>query len=148
MSLERFAVSGQPGIDGVLVLDCRASLGPTAFDDHSVLVAVAGLIADAIRSRRDLPRARARMHASQSVMATAPAPNPEPPPIEPQSGDTPRRSLKTMLMAVEREILIAALREADGNYSRAARALQTTPRILAYRLKRHGLHVGPRRPGP
>lgn len=148
LSLERFPVGDQPDMDGVLVLDSRASLGPAAFDDHSVIVAVAALIADAIRSRREAPHVRSRPSASQSTVSTAAAPQVQTIHADADVGPIPRRSLKAMLMSVEREILVEALRNADDNYSRAARALQTTPRILAYRLKRHGLHVGPRKPVP
>jgi Nif-specific regulatory protein len=43
-------------------------------------------------------------------------------------------------MAFEREMLIEAMKNARGNMAAAARALESTPRILAYRLKKHGLH--------
>ncbi len=56
------------------------------------------------------------------------------------SGTTRSGSLEAMMMAHEREILVEAMKDADGNMSAAARALETTPRILAYRLKKHGLH--------
>ena len=39
-----------------------------------------------------------------------------------------------------REILIEAMKNAGGNQAGAARALSTTPRILSYRLRKHGLH--------
>jgi Nif-specific regulatory protein len=55
------------------------------------------------------------------------------------SGTTKAGSLKSMMMAFEREILIEAMKNASWNQRRAARALATTPRILAYRLRRHGL---------
>ncbi|MEZ4432640.1 MAG: sigma 54-interacting transcriptional regulator [bacterium] len=56
------------------------------------------------------------------------------------SGTTRTGSLEAMMMAHEREILIEAMKDAKGNMSGAARALETTPRILAYRLKKHGLY--------
>ena len=57
------------------------------------------------------------------------------------SGTTRTGSLEAMMMAHEREILIEAMKDASGNMSAAARALETTPRILAYRLKKHELHA-------
>jgi Nif-specific regulatory protein len=58
------------------------------------------------------------------------------------SGTTKSGSLHDVMMAYEREILIEAIKNAGGNQSQAARALGTTPRILGYRLRRHGLHGG------
>ncbi len=55
------------------------------------------------------------------------------------SGTTRPGTLEEQLMAFEREILVEAMRNANGNQSQAARALGTTPRILGYRLRRHGL---------
>jgi transcriptional regulator with GAF, ATPase, and Fis domain len=48
-----------------------------------------------------------------------------------------------MMMAYEREILIEAMKNAAWSQVRAAKALSTTPRILGYRLKRHGLTKDP-----
>ncbi|HVZ33021.1 MAG TPA: helix-turn-helix domain-containing protein [Polyangiaceae bacterium] len=60
-----------------------------------------------------------------------------------KSSDTTKSgSLHDVMMAYEREILIEAIKNAGGNQSQAARALGTTPRILGYRLRRHGLHTG------
>jgi len=56
------------------------------------------------------------------------------------SGTTKTGALEEMMMGYEREILIEALKNAGGNQAGAARALSTTPRILSYRLKKHGLH--------
>jgi Nif-specific regulatory protein len=44
-----------------------------------------------------------------------------------------------MMMAFEREILLEAMKDANSNQAKAARSLKTTPRILGYALKRHGL---------
>jgi Nif-specific regulatory protein len=56
------------------------------------------------------------------------------------TGTTKNGSLHDVMMAYEREILVEAMKNANGNQSQAARALGTTPRILGYRLRRHGLH--------
>lgn len=56
------------------------------------------------------------------------------------TGTVLRGSLAGLLAAYEREILLEAIQNAGGNQARAARALSTTPRILAYRLRKHGLH--------
>ncbi len=58
------------------------------------------------------------------------------------SGTTKTGSLHDVMMAYERELLLEAMKNAGGNQSQAARALGTTPRILGYRLRRHGLHGG------
>ena len=50
-------------------------------------------------------------------------------------------SLEGRLTAFEREILIDAMHNSGGILTHAAEALQTTPRILAYRLKKHNLHA-------
>jgi Nif-specific regulatory protein len=55
------------------------------------------------------------------------------------SGTTKSGSFHDVMMAYEREILMDAMKNAGGNQSQAARALGTTPRILGYRLRRHGL---------
>ena len=55
------------------------------------------------------------------------------------SGTTKHGSFEEMMMAYEREILAEAMKHAQGNQTRAARALSTTARILAYRLKKQGL---------
>lgn len=140
-TLARYPINEQPSIEGVLVLDRRDGTGPSAVEEHRVIVAVTSLIADAIRYRRDL---------SQSRTANPGATQEDASHVDPSSWEhdedaapprsSGRRSLKSLLFAFEREILIDALRDAGGNQSRAARALHTTPRILTYRLKRHGLH--------
>ncbi len=60
------------------------------------------------------------------------------------SGTTKSGSLEQMMMSYEREILIEAMKNAAGNQAAAARALATTPRILSYRLRKHGLHESAR----
>ncbi len=57
------------------------------------------------------------------------------------SGTSSSGSLEDMMGAYEREILIEAMKDAGGVLAKASRALDTTPRILAYRLKKHGLHA-------
>jgi len=56
------------------------------------------------------------------------------------SGTTKQGSLEKMMAAYEREILIEAMKNAGGNMTAAAKTLDTTPRILAYRLRQHDLH--------
>ena len=57
------------------------------------------------------------------------------------SGTTQSGSLEEMMATYEREILVEAMKNAGGNQAGAARALSTTPRILSYRLKKHGLQT-------
>jgi len=56
------------------------------------------------------------------------------------SGTTFAGTLEDLVSAYERELIIEAMKDAAGVMSRAAERLGTTPRILAYRLKKHGLH--------
>ncbi len=140
-TLARYPINDQPSIEGVLVLDRRDGTGPSAVEEHRVIVAVTSLIADAIRYRRDLSQPRPATLApgeDEAPSGDAPAWGRNDESVAPRPAG--RRSLKSLLFAFEREILIDALRDAGGNQSRAARALHTTPRILTYRLKRHGLH--------
>jgi hypothetical protein len=141
-TLGRFPIKGPPGIEGVLVLDDRSASGANAYDDHRVILAITGLIADAVRFRRTPIEAHACEEAStraaSGFLPTTTEPDPHATAGAPSA--QPPRSLKSLMFGFERKILIEALQQADGNHSHAARALQTTPRILAYRLKRHGLH--------
>jgi Nif-specific regulatory protein len=59
------------------------------------------------------------------------------------SGTTKHGTLHDLMMAYEREILVEAIKNAQGNQTQAARTLGTTARILSYRLRRHGLHGAP-----
>jgi DNA-binding NtrC family response regulator len=55
---------------------------------------------------------------------------------------SPRGSdLKSLLQAYERQIIVAALRAADGNQRRAARALGLLPTTLHEKMKRLGIRV-------
>ena len=55
------------------------------------------------------------------------------------SGTLPQTSLEAALGAFEKDLLLDAVKIARGNRARAARLLQTTERILSYRLRRHGI---------
>jgi Nif-specific regulatory protein len=55
------------------------------------------------------------------------------------SGTLPRQSLESAMSAYEKDLLLDALKIARGNAAKAARILQTTERIFAYRLRRHGI---------
>jgi len=50
-------------------------------------------------------------------------------------------NLKSLLQAYERQIIVAALRAADGNQRRAARALGLLPTTLHEKMKRLGIRV-------
>jgi two-component system, NtrC family, response regulator HydG len=47
--------------------------------------------------------------------------------------------LRSVLMRVERDLLVRALREHDGNLSAAGRALGVERNLLRYKLRKHGL---------
>jgi len=55
------------------------------------------------------------------------------------SGTLPRQSLGSAMSAYEKDLLLDALKIARGNAAKASRVLQTTERIFAYRLRRHGI---------
>jgi len=55
------------------------------------------------------------------------------------SGTMPSDSLDSMLGNYEREIIVDALKNTRGNIAKAARALQTTERIMAYKVKKHAI---------
>ena len=55
------------------------------------------------------------------------------------SGTTPTMSLEETVAAYEKDLIQDALKSARGNRARAARLLQTTPRILNYQVKRYGI---------
>ncbi len=55
------------------------------------------------------------------------------------SGTLPNRSLSAAVSAFEKDILIDALKSARGNRARAARLLETTERIVNYKIRKYGL---------
>ena len=57
---------------------------------------------------------------------------------QPQA-ETAGRSLEARVGEFEREILVDALKVSRGSMARAARLLQTTERIFAYKVKRYGI---------
>jgi Nif-specific regulatory protein len=55
-----------------------------------------------------------------------------------ETSDTlPRASLADVVAAYERDLVLDALKTARGNQARAARLLQTTERILGYKVRKH-----------
>ncbi len=55
------------------------------------------------------------------------------------TGTLPQRSLGEAVGVYERDLLLDAVKIARGNKARAARLLQTTERILSYKLAHHGI---------
>ena len=55
------------------------------------------------------------------------------------SGTLPSQALAEAVSAFERDLLQDALKSARGNRARAARLLQTTERILNYKVQKYGL---------
>lgn len=55
------------------------------------------------------------------------------------SGTLPDVSLETAVGNFERDLLLDSLKSARGNQAEAARLLQTTPRIVGYKLKKYGI---------
>jgi Nif-specific regulatory protein len=62
-----------------------------------------------------------------------------PPSLQAQSAPPAGESLDSRVAQIETQILREALADADGNAVAAARTLQTTPRILRYRLRQLGI---------
>jgi Nif-specific regulatory protein len=55
------------------------------------------------------------------------------------SGTLPDTSLDAAVGNFERDLLLDSLKSARGNQAEAARLLQTTPRIMGYKLKKYGI---------
>ena len=55
------------------------------------------------------------------------------------SGTLPRRSLEKAVESFERDLIQDALKSARGNKARAARLLDTTERILAYKVRKYAI---------
>ena len=57
----------------------------------------------------------------------------------PGAEDTPSSSLRARVESLERDMIVDALKKLDGNVTAAARALDITPRMIRYKLKKLGL---------
>ncbi|HET9949916.1 MAG TPA: helix-turn-helix domain-containing protein, partial [Longimicrobiales bacterium] len=55
------------------------------------------------------------------------------------SGTLPAASLEHQVSEYEKDLILDALKTARGNQTEAARILQTTPRIIGYKIKKYGL---------
>jgi Nif-specific regulatory protein len=55
------------------------------------------------------------------------------------SGTTPPRSLEAAVGAYEKDLITDALTSARGNQARAARLLDTTERIVGYKIRKYGI---------
>jgi Nif-specific regulatory protein len=58
------------------------------------------------------------------------------------SGTTPASNLEAALGAVEREMILDALKSSRGNMAQAARSLGITERIMGLRVKKYGIEPG------
>jgi Nif-specific regulatory protein len=56
------------------------------------------------------------------------------------SGTQARRSLAQAVKNLEMELIIEALKETKGNQSEAARLLDTSLRILNYKIRKYGIN--------
>ncbi len=55
------------------------------------------------------------------------------------SGTAPTGSLRYLVEAYERDLIRDALKSARGNVTAAARALESTPRIIGYKVRKYGI---------
>ncbi len=55
------------------------------------------------------------------------------------SGTMPRQSLATAVAAYEKDMILDALKSARGNRARAARLLDSTERIVGYKVRKYGI---------
>jgi Nif-specific regulatory protein len=55
------------------------------------------------------------------------------------SGTLPRVSLDAAVGAYEKDLILDSLKTARGNRAQAARLLDTTERIIGYKIKRYGI---------
>ena len=59
------------------------------------------------------------------------------------SGTLPRVSLEHAVASLERDLILDALKSARGNVARAARLLDSSERVVAYKVRRLGLDPRP-----
>jgi Nif-specific regulatory protein len=57
------------------------------------------------------------------------------------SGTLPRRSLEEAMGSYEKDLIIDALKTARGNRAKAARLLDTTERVLNYKVRKYAVDV-------
>jgi Nif-specific regulatory protein len=57
----------------------------------------------------------------------------------PRTGTGPPRPLIAAVTAYERDLILDALKTARGNRAKAARLLETTERIVRYKIRKHGI---------
>ena len=62
------------------------------------------------------------------------------------SGTLPRVSLDQAVASLERDLILDALKSARGNVARAARLLDSTERVVAYKVRRLGVDPARFRP--
>ncbi len=55
------------------------------------------------------------------------------------SGTLPRRRLSDAVASYEKDLLTDALKSARGNRAKAARLLDSTERIVGYKVRKHGI---------
>jgi Nif-specific regulatory protein len=55
------------------------------------------------------------------------------------SGTLPRVALESAVESFERDLIIDALKTARGNRANAARLLDTTERIIGYKVRKYGI---------
>jgi transcriptional regulator with GAF, ATPase, and Fis domain len=56
------------------------------------------------------------------------------------SGTLPRVALESAVESYEKDLILDALKTARGNRARAARLLDTTERIVGYKVRQYGIH--------
>ena len=64
------------------------------------------------------------------------------------SGTLPRVSLETAVESVEKDMILDALKTARGNRAKAARLLETTERIVGYKIRKYRIDCTRFRPEP
>ena len=58
------------------------------------------------------------------------------------SGTLPHVSLEQAVVSLERDLILDALKSARGSIARAARLLDSTERIIAYKVRKLGIEPG------
>jgi Nif-specific regulatory protein len=64
------------------------------------------------------------------------------------SGTLPRRSLEAAVESYEKDLILDALKTARGSRAKAARLLDTTERIIGYKVKKYGVDCSRFKPEP
>ncbi|MBR6021522.1 MAG: GAF domain-containing protein [Kiritimatiellae bacterium] len=124
---------------GALAVDRPAAPLAELEEDARLLRIVASMIGQALKLRLAVQEEQRLLSAENAALRARLEARPAPPSPLPPPATSPL-SLQAQVDALERALIANALAASSGNLAAAARILRTTPRILAYKARRLGLH--------